>query len=116
MNEYQIFLCIYKYLEENFDGTRSEEYLNYLSSITPAPWADGGCADPSFYESFIYIIKALFRKNECSLEEGLNYAKAYLKEFNRFEHEKLQSNIDESEKIFAECTLNDWTRIFDSLT
>lgn len=116
MNEYQIFLCIYKYLEENFDGTRSSEYLNYLVSITPVPWTEGGCAEPAFYESFIHIIGAFFKGGKCSPKEGLDYAKAYLKEFNRFEHEKLHSNIDEAEKVFSDCTLDDWTRIFDSLT
>lgn len=39
----------------------------------------------------------------------------YLNEYNRFEHEKLNSDIDEVERIFSDCTLEDWTRIYESL-
>lgn len=94
---------------------RSEEYLFYLSNLDPYVWGDGSTADPAYFESFMYIIKAFFRNDKCSLEDGLQYAKMYLKEYNRFEHEKFGSNIDEAEQVFSECTLEDWTRIYENL-
>ena len=115
MGEYQILLCIYKYLEERFDKNSSEEYLFYLSNLNPYVWGDGSTADPAYFESFMYIIKSFFKKDKCSLEDGLQYAKMYLKEYNRFEHEKFNSNIDEAEQVFSECTLDDWTRIYENL-
>lgn len=52
---------------------------------------------------------------KCSLEYGLQYAKMYLKKHNCFEHEKLNSDIDKVEQVLSECTLDDWTRIYESL-
>lgn len=115
MGRYQILLCIYKYLEDRFDKNSSEEYLFYLSNLNPYVWGDGSTADPAYFESFMYIIGAFFKGEKCSVEDGLQYAKMYLNEYNRFEHEKLNSNIDEVERIFSECTLEDWTRIYESL-
>lgn len=115
MGEYQILLCIYKFLEDRFDKNSSDEYLLYLSSLDPYVRGDGSTANHACFESFMYIIKSFFKKDKCSLEDGLQYAKMYLKEYNRFEHEKLSSDIDEVERVFSECTLDEWTRIYDSL-
>ena len=61
------------------------------------------------------IINGYFEGNECSIEDGLKYAKMYITDYNKLEHEKFNSNIDEVEQVFSECTLNDWERINNSL-
>lgn len=115
MNKYHILLCIYKYLDERFDKTRSEKYVFYLSNLNPYLWGDGSTADPAYFEDFMRIVNGFFEGNSCSVEDGFKYAKMYLAEYNKLEHSEFGSDIDEAENIFSECTLDDWTRIYDNL-
>ena len=115
MTKYQILLCIYKYLDEHFDKNRSDKFVFYMTNLNPYLWADGTTSDPDYYYDFLNIINGYFEGNECSIEDGLKYAKMYITDYNKLEHEKFNSNIDEVEQVFSECTLNDWERINNSL-
>ncbi len=115
MNKYNILLCIYQYLDEHFDKTCSDKFVYYISNINPYVWGDGSTADPAYYADYMRIVNGFFEGNECSLEDGLKYAKMYLAEYNALEHTEFGSNIDEAELVFSECTPDDWKRIYDSL-
>lgn len=115
MDVYRILSCIYGYLESRFDNNSSEEYLRYLSSLGSCVRNDAEAADRGFFESYIHIIGTFFKGDKCSAEDGLQYAKIYLKEYNRFAHEKLNSDIDDVERVFSECTIDDWARVYGDL-
>lgn len=115
MTKYEVLLCIFYYLDKEYfaDKNKSEEYIYYISNINPDIWADDGTADPAYYEDYLKICNSFFNDSECSLEEGLKYAKKYLNEYNVYEHTKFSSNIDEVVTIFSKCTLSEWEKIYD---
>lgn len=115
MNKYQILLCIYNYLDERFDKTRGEKFLLYMQGLNPYLWGDGSTAEPEYFEDFMKIVNGYFVGNECPVEDGFRYASMYLRDYNRLEHEQFNSNIDEAEEIFKECTLEDWKRICEKI-
>ena len=115
MTKYHILLCIYMFLNDKFDKNRSDKFVFYMTNLNPYLWSDGTTADPDYYFDFMKIVNGFFDGNECSVEDGFKYAKMYLSEYNQVEHTQYSSDIDEVEQVFSECTIDDWTRIYDSL-
>ncbi len=117
MTKYQILLTLYQFLDDEFkkNSKRSEEFTSYLSSVDPYLWTDGKTADPAYYADFMEIADNLFDESDCTAEEGYSYAKQYLDELNRWEHEDYDSNIDEVVEVFSKCTLEQWNEAADKL-
>lgn len=113
MTKYQILLTLYGCLGEELgkDGERSEEFRDYLERVNPYVCSDGKTADPAYYSDFMEIADSFFEEDECTAEEGYVYAKRYLDELNRWEHDDYDSNIDEVVAVFSECTLEDWNAV-----
>lgn len=113
MTKYQILLTLYHYLAEEYekDSSRSESFRDYISSVNPYLWTDGKTADPDYYADFMDIADKLFEGDYCPAEDGLKYAKLYLHELNRLEHDEYGGNIDEVEAVFANCTQEKWDEI-----
>ncbi len=115
MNKFQILLCIYNYLDKHLDKTRGEKFLFYMRGLNPYLWGDGSTAEPEYFEDFMTIVNGYFSGNDCSVEDGYKYAAMYLHDYNKLEHEKFNSNIDEAEELFKDCTLDDWKRVYDKI-
>lgn len=114
MTKYEVLLCIYCYLDKQYlaDKNKGEEYIYYISNLNPYVWVDEGTADPAYYADYLKICSSFFPNNECSVQEGLIYAKKYLEQYNIFEHEQFSYNIDEVIQVFSKCTLSEWTDIY----
>lgn len=114
MTKYEILLCIYSYLDKQWltDKDKSEEYIYYIGNLNPYIWADDGTADPAYYEIFMEIFNRFFAGNECSVQDGLMYAKKYIKEYNVIEHQEYSYNIDEVVEVFDKCTFSEWVDIY----
>ena len=115
MTKYEVLLCIYYYLDKQYfyDKNKSDEYIYYISNINPNIWIGEGTVDPAYYADYLEICSSFFSDLICSLQEGFDYAKRYLQEYNEYEHIKFSSNIDEVVTVFNKCTLVDWEEIFD---
>ena len=115
MTKYEVLLCIYYYLDKQYfyDKNKCDEYIYYISNINPNIWIGEGTADPAYYADYLEICSSFFSDSICSLQEGFDYAKRYLQEYNEYEHIKFSSNIDEVVTVFNKCTLADWEEIFD---
>lgn len=103
----------YRDIAEEGEDDISIEYIYYISNINPDIWADEGTADPAYYADYLEICSSFFVNNECSIQEGLEYAKRYLDEHNLYEHKQFNSNIDEVVAVFNKCTLSDWKKIYE---
>lgn len=114
MTKYEVLLCIYYYLDNQYfaDKNKSEEYIYYLGNINPDIWLDEGTADLAYYSTYLEICNSFFMEEECSIQDGLNYAKKYLEEYNVLEHNRFSYNIDEVVDVFNKCSLSDWEKIY----
>lgn len=117
MTKYQILLGIWTFLDQEYDkdNNKSDEYIYYISNVNPNIWQDEGTADPAYLADFMKICDSFLKDNECTLEDGLIYAKKYLEEYNRIEHMRFSSNIDEVVSTFSKCTIADWKEICNKL-
>ena len=115
MTKYEVLLCIYYYLDKQYfaDKNKSEEYIYYISNVNPDIWVGEGTADPAYYADYIKICSKFFPGSECSVQEGLIYARKYLEEYNILEHVQFSYNIDEVVEVFSKCTLSEWNDIFE---
>lgn len=86
--------------------------IYYIGNLNPYIWADDGTADPAYYEIFMEIFNRFFAGNECSVQDGLMYAKKNLKEYNVIEHQEFSYNIDEVVEVFDKCTFSEWVDIY----
>lgn len=115
MTKYEVLLCIYYYLDREYfaDKNKSDEYIYYISNINPNIWSDDGTADPAYYADYMKICSSFFTAEECSIQDGLSYARKYLDEYNIYEHNQFSSNIDEVVTVFSKCTLSEWEEIYE---
>ncbi|RKI38181.1 hypothetical protein D7V86_09490 [bacterium D16-51] len=114
MTKYEVLLCLYYYLDKEYfsDKNKSDEYINYISSINPDIWSDAETADMAYYQDYLKICSSFFSGSECSVQDGLKYARRYLDAYNTYEHNQFSSNIDEVVTVFGKCTLSDWEKIY----
>ncbi len=115
MTKYEVLQCLYEFLDQEYwaDKNKSEEYIHYISCINPYIWDEEGTADPAYYEVFSKYCDKYFQETDCSVEQGLEYARRYLTEYNEYEHKVLSSNIDEAVEVFKKCRIDIWKSIYE---
>lgn len=115
MTKYEVLICIYYYLDREYiaDKNKSEEYIYYISNINPDIWSCEGTADPAYYNNYLEICDTFFTGEECSVQDGLDYANMYLEAYNIYEQTHFSGNIDEVVSVFGKCTLKEWKEIYE---
>ena len=77
MNSFELFKMIFYALDNKYDENPSEELGDLLSSMNPFLFEGIGSAVPDVYIDFKKMFEQKF--NKCTIEEGYNFAKEYLK-------------------------------------
>lgn len=114
MTKYQILLALYSLLYEEFENNsdRSEEYIQYISSVDPYLWTDGKTADPAYYTEFMEIMEDISSSDNFSASEAYDCALKYLSELEK----RSDSDISEVVETVRSCPEERWTAIADKLT
>ena len=103
MDSFEVFKMIFYALDNQYDNNPSEELGNLLSSMNPFLFKGRGSAISDIFTKFEEMFNNKY-KGRCTVEEGYQFAKDYLKTIKN----------KSAEEAFQNVSLEDWKKAVNS--